>query len=98
MVAGREEQPGSGLDGYHRHTSDPREAGMPEYTVGDYLLDRLAELGVTEIFGLPGDFNLELLDHVIAHRDIRWVGSANELNAGYAADVGSPHRAGTEHA
>lgn len=59
---------------------------MSEYTVGDYLLDRLAELGVTEIFGVPGDFNLELLDHVIAHEDIRWVGSANELNAGYAAD------------
>lgn len=59
---------------------------MSEYTVGDYLLDRLAELGVTEIFGVPGDFNLELLDHVVAHPDIRWVGSANELNAGYAAD------------
>ena len=59
---------------------------MSEYTVGDYLLDRLAELGVAEIFGVPGDFNLELLDHVIDHRDIRWVGSSNELNAGYAAD------------
>ena len=57
-----------------------------DYTVGDYLLDRLAELGVTHLFGLPGDFNLEFLDHVLAHRSIRWVGGANELNAGYAAD------------
>ncbi|WP_433565553.1 alpha-keto acid decarboxylase family protein [Nocardia sp. CA-151230] len=56
------------------------------YVVGDYLLDRLRELGVTEIFGVPGDFNLQFLDHVIAHPDIRWIGSANELNAGYAAD------------
>jgi alpha-keto-acid decarboxylase len=56
------------------------------YTVGDYLLDRLAELGVTEVFGVPGDFNLEFLDHVVAHKQIRWVGNANELNAGYAAD------------
>jgi alpha-keto-acid decarboxylase len=56
------------------------------YTVGDYLLDRLAELGVTEVFGVPGDFNLEFLDHVLAHKRIRWVGNANELNAGYAAD------------
>ncbi|MCW2651544.1 MAG: alpha-keto-acid decarboxylase [Mycobacterium sp.] len=56
------------------------------YTVGDYLLDRLAELGVTEVFGVPGDFNLEFLDHVVAHNTIRWVGNANELNAGYAAD------------
>ena len=56
------------------------------YTVGDYLLDRLAELGVSEIFGVPGDYNLQFLDHIVAHPDIRWVGSANELNAGYSAD------------
>lgn len=58
----------------------------PAYTVGDYLLDRLAELGVSEIFGVPGDYNLEFLDHIIAHPSLRWVGNANELNAGYAAD------------
>jgi indolepyruvate decarboxylase len=57
-----------------------------DYTVGDYLLDRLAELGTTHMFGIPGDFNLEFLDHVLAHRSIRWVGGANELNSGYAAD------------
>ncbi|MFT4044393.1 MAG: alpha-keto acid decarboxylase family protein [Gordonia sp. (in: high G+C Gram-positive bacteria)] len=57
-----------------------------DYCVGDYLLDRLAEFGVTEIFGVPGDFNLEFLDHIIAHPGLRWVGNANELNAGYAAD------------
>jgi alpha-keto-acid decarboxylase len=56
------------------------------YTVGDYLLDRLVELGVSEVFGVPGDYNLEFLDHIVAHPDIRWVGNANELNAGYAAD------------
>ncbi len=56
------------------------------YTVGDYLLDRLAELGISEIFGVPGDYNLEFLDHIVAHPAIRWVGNANELNAGYAAD------------
>ena len=61
---------------------------VPEsaYTVGDYLLDRLVELGVSEVFGVPGDYNLEFLDHIVAHPDIRWVGNANELNAGYAAD------------
>ena len=58
----------------------------PSYTVGDYLLDRLAELGVTEVFGVPGDYNLEFLDHIVAHPRLRWVGNANELNAGYAAD------------
>jgi alpha-keto-acid decarboxylase len=63
--------------------SHPADSG---YTVGDYLLDRLAELGVSEIFGVPGDYNLEFLDHIVAHPAIRWVGNANELNAGYAAD------------
>ncbi|MDF3340124.1 alpha-keto acid decarboxylase family protein [Mycolicibacterium septicum] len=56
------------------------------YTVGDYLLDRLAELGVTEVFGVPGDYQLEFLDHVLAHPQMNWIGGANELNAGYAAD------------
>ena len=61
-------------------------AAEQTYTVGDYLLDRLAELGVTEVFGVPGDYNLEFLDHIVAHGRVRWVGGANELNAGYTAD------------
>lgn len=56
------------------------------YTVSDYLLDRLAQLGITNVFGVPGDFNLQFLDHVVAHNRLEWVGNANELNAGYAAD------------
>lgn len=57
------------------------------YTVGDYLLDRLVELGVTDVFGVPGDYQLEFLDHVAAHPRLRWIGGANELNSGYAADA-----------
>lgn len=56
------------------------------YTISDYLLDRLAELGVGSVFGVPGDYTLSLLDHVVAHPVLEWVGCANELNAGYAAD------------
>jgi indolepyruvate decarboxylase len=56
------------------------------YTVADYLLDRLAEAGVRHLFGVPGDFTLAFLDHVEAHPRIEWVGCANELGAGYAAD------------
>ncbi|OTN86403.1 alpha-keto-acid decarboxylase [Enterococcus sp. 7E2_DIV0204] len=36
------------------------------YTVADYLLDRLKELGIDEIFGVPGDYNLQFLDHITA--------------------------------
>ena len=39
-------------------------------TVADHLLDRLAELGVEHIFGVPGDYTLGLLDHVIAHERV----------------------------
>ncbi|MGQ8706844.1 alpha-keto acid decarboxylase family protein [Serratia sp. TSA_198.1] len=56
------------------------------YTVADYLLDRLAQIGIRHFFGVPGDYNLQFLDHVIAHPQIAWVGCANELNAAYAAD------------
>jgi len=35
---------------------------------------------------VPGDYTLRLLDHVIAHERVAWVGTTNELNAGYAAD------------
>lgn len=56
------------------------------YSVADYLLDRLAGCGIGHLFGVPGDYNLQFLDHVIAHRDVCWVGCVNELNAAYAAD------------
>ncbi|ECD9423116.1 alpha-keto acid decarboxylase family protein [Salmonella enterica] len=56
------------------------------YTVADYLLDRLAGCGIGHLFGVPDDYNLQFLDHVIDHPTLRWVGCANELNAAYAAD------------
>lgn len=56
------------------------------YTVGDYLLERLSELGIKEVFGVPGDYNLKFLDHIVEHPALKWIGNANELNAAYAAD------------
>src|ERR1700730_16806273 len=55
-------------------------------TIADYLLTRLAELGVHHMFGVPGDFNLWFLEEMIKNSDIRLVGCCNELNAAYAAD------------
>lgn len=54
-------------------------------TIARYLFNRLRQLGVQSIFGVPGDYNLTLLDHV-EPAGIRWVGNCNELNAAYAAD------------
>ena len=54
-------------------------------TVSRYLLQRLQETGIKHLFGVPGDYVLDFLDEVIAS-PIKWVGTCNELNAGYAAD------------
>ncbi|OJK01868.1 hypothetical protein ASPACDRAFT_25312 [Aspergillus aculeatus ATCC 16872] len=54
-------------------------------TLADYLFTRLQQLGVKSIFGVPGDYNLRLLDYV-EPSGLHWVGTCNELNAAYAAD------------
>lgn len=55
-------------------------------TVIEYVLDRLSDLGVTDIFGVPGDFAFPINDAIVAHPKINWIGCCNELNAAYAAD------------
>lgn len=55
-------------------------------TVGKYLFQRLAGLGVEHIFGVPGDYVLSLMD-VLNESPIELVCNCNELNAGYAADA-----------
>ncbi|AGO13469.1 AaceriACL134Cp [[Ashbya] aceris (nom. inval.)] len=59
---------------------------MSEITLGRYLFERLRQIEVQTIFGLPGDFNLSLLDKIYEVEGMRWAGNANELNAAYAAD------------
>ena len=55
-------------------------------TVGEFLLRRLREAGVRHAFGLPGDYELELLQQLQDTGTLEWVGTCNELNASYAAD------------
>ncbi|MEX3507426.1 thiamine pyrophosphate-binding protein [Corynebacterium sp. LK2590] len=55
-------------------------------TIGEFLLDRLKAIGITETIGVPGDFNLSFLEQIDAASGIRFVGACNELNAAYAAD------------
>ena len=57
-----------------------------EASLGRHLARRLVQVGVGDVFAVPGDFNLTLLDHLIAEPGLRLVGCCNELNAGYAAD------------
>jgi indolepyruvate decarboxylase len=59
---------------------------MSRLSIGAYLLARLSECGIDTLFGVPGDFNLALLEQVEAAPNLQWVGNCNELNAAYAAD------------
>ncbi len=52
----------------------------------DYLVQRLYKLGIEEIFGLPGDFNFNIVEAIEKNNNVNWIGSTNELNAGYGAD------------
>lgn len=54
-------------------------------SVAEYLCIRLKELGCDHIFGVPGDYALSFLN-VVVNSDIKYIGTCNELNAGYAAD------------
>ena len=54
--------------------------------IGDFLLRRLKEAGVHHLFGVPGDYNLELLQQLQDTGALKWIGTCSELNASYAAD------------
>ena len=58
---------------------------MPE-TVIQHLMGRLKELGIKDIFGVPGDFAFPINDAICDDKELRWIGCCNELNASYAAD------------
>lgn len=55
-------------------------------TVIDYLIERPEELGITNVFGLPGDFNFNIIEAIEKNQNTNRIGCTNELNAGYAAD------------
>ncbi|OAL28563.1 hypothetical protein AYO22_02757 [Fonsecaea multimorphosa] len=54
--------------------------------LGLLLWQKLRNLNIRNVMGVPGDMNLELLDYINEVEGLNWVGNANELNAAYAAD------------
>ncbi len=57
-----------------------------EYTVGQYLVDRLHQLGLEHLFSIAGDYSIEWVNGYVAPSNIEIIEEVNELNAGYAAD------------
>uniref|UniRef100_A0A7N0TGP5 pyruvate decarboxylase n=1 Tax=Kalanchoe fedtschenkoi TaxID=63787 RepID=A0A7N0TGP5_KALFE len=64
----------------------PSAVATADATLGRHLARRMVEIGVRDVFSVPGDFNLTLLDHLIDEPGLSNIGCCNELNAGYAAD------------
>ncbi|MBB2674379.1 UNVERIFIED_ORG: indolepyruvate decarboxylase [Rhizobium esperanzae] len=56
------------------------------YTVGEYLVDRLRELGLGHLFSVAGDYSIEWVNSYVEKSGIQVIEEVNELNAGYAAD------------
>lgn len=68
--------------------SMPTTECMP---LGEYLFIRVLQANpkLRSIFGIPGDFNLALLEHLYSEslaNEVEFIGICNELNAAYAAD------------
>lgn len=49
-----------------------------------FLAERIADVGVRHWFGVPGDFNLSLLDELLNEKRLKMVSTCNELNGGCA--------------
>lgn len=56
------------------------------YTVGNYLADRLVQIGLKEHFAIAGDYNLVLLDQLLENTNLKQIYDCNELNCGFAAE------------
>ncbi|GAB6989670.1 alpha-keto acid decarboxylase family protein [Paenibacillus pini] len=61
--------------------------GQGAQSLGSFLFDCLKKEGITEIFGVPGDYNFSLLDSLEKYEGIQFINGRNELNSGYAADA-----------
>jgi len=67
------------------HGSAPAVKPTPA-TVIEHVLARLKAVGISEVFGVAGDFAFSVDDAVVKSPGVDWVGCCNELNAAYAAD------------
>jgi len=66
---------------------DTTQQALPDTnTIGGYLIKRLIDYGLKDIFGIPGDFVLGFYG-MLEESPIRVVGSTREDSAGYAADA-----------
>ncbi|HTC05715.1 MAG TPA: thiamine pyrophosphate-dependent enzyme [Xanthobacteraceae bacterium] len=63
------------------------EMTQQPFTVADYLLTRLKQLNVTEVFQIPGDYVKHFTQALEYFDGVKAIGAINELDAAYAADA-----------
>ena len=82
--SGRAERGSNG----NRPAEQPRAASPKNgkvHSIGGYLIQRLQDYGLEDVFGIPGDFVLQFYG-MLEESPIRVIGTTREDCAGYAAD------------
>ena len=64
-----------------------KPVAVQPFTVADYLLTRLKQLNVTEVFQIPGDYVKHFTQALEHFPGVNAIGAINELDAAYAADA-----------
>ena len=68
------------------HRPAPHEPLPTELSIGQYLIQRLQDYGLRDMFGIPGDFVLQFYG-MLEDSPINVIGCTREDCAGYAADA-----------
>ncbi|RCK59444.1 Pyruvate decarboxylase [Candida viswanathii] len=70
---------------------------MSELSLGRYIFERLYQLSIRTVFGVPGDFNLTLLDKIYETEAVhgKELSALNGIAGSYAEHVGVVHIVGT---
>ncbi|MBI2826751.1 MAG: alpha-keto acid decarboxylase family protein [Planctomycetia bacterium] len=59
---------------------------VDQLSIGEFLIRRLQDYGIRDVFGIPGDYVLAFYS-MLEHSPINLVGCCREDNAGFAADA-----------
>ena len=59
---------------------------VDQLSIGEFLIHRLQDYGIRDVFGIPGDYVLAFYS-MLEHSPINLVGCCREDNAGFAADA-----------
>src|SRR5262245_40665697 len=59
---------------------------MRKELIGEYLIERLCDLGVQHVFGIPGDYVLGFYDQLVRSK-LTLINTCDEQGAGFAADA-----------